>query len=207
MELNRPLATVTPTLDGDVLAVLAAQHEVSFTTGQLHRVLNRYSEEGIRKVLIRLTRQGVVHAERVGNSYSYRLNGEHLAAGPIIELAHIPRTLLQRLEERLNRWTFNPTYAAVFGSAARGTMTADSDLDILLVRADDTPIEEWEQQVAALVADVGRWIGNDTRPLEYTVSELSAACDEPVLRTVLAEGLTVAGSRAWLNRHLREPKA
>ena len=206
MELNHPLATVTPTLDGDVLAVLA-QHEVSFTTGQLRRVLSRYSEEGIRKVLIRLTRQGVVHAERVGNSYSYRLNGEHLAARPIIELAHIPRTLLQRLEERFNRWTFNPTYAAVFGSAARGTMTADSDLDILLVRADDTPIEEWEQQVAALVADVGRWTGNDMRPLEYTVSELSAVRDEPVLRTVLAEGLTVAGSRAWLNRHLREPEA
>ena len=79
MELNRPLATVTPTLDGDVLAVLA-QHEVSFTTGQLRRVLSRYSQEGIRKVLIRLTRQGVVSAERVGNSYSYRLNAEHLAA-------------------------------------------------------------------------------------------------------------------------------
>lgn len=206
MELNRPLATVTPTLDGDVLAVLA-QHEVSFTTGQLHRVLSRYSQEGIRKVLIRLTRQGVVHAERVGNSYSYRLNGEHLAARPIIELAHIPRTLLQRLEDRLSAWAFKPTYAAVFGSAARGTMTEDSDLDILLVLDDDTPIDEWEQQVAELAADVSRWTGNDTRPLEYTVSELSAARDEPVLRAVLAEGLTVAGSRAWLNRHLRERKA
>ncbi len=206
MELNHPLATVTPTLDGDVLAVLA-QHEVSFTTGQLRRVLSRYSEEGIRKVLIRLTRQGVVHSDRVGNSYSYRLNGEHLAARPIIELAHIPRTLLQRLEERLSNWTFSPTYAAVFGSAARGNMTADSDLDILLVRSDDAPIDEWEPQVAALVADVGRWTGNDTRPLEYTVSELRAARDEPVLRAVLAEGLTVAGSRAWLNRHLRDRKA
>lgn len=206
MELNHPLATVTPTLDGDVLAVLA-QHEVSFTTGQLRRMLSRYSEEGIRKVLIRLTRQGVVHSERVGNSYSYRLNGEHLAARPIIELAHIPRTLLQRLEERLDSWTFSPIYAAVFGSAARGNMTVDSDLDILLVRSDDAPVDEWEQQVAALVADVGRWTGNDTRPLEYTVSELSAARGQPVLRAVLADGLTVAGSRAWLNRHLRDRKA
>lgn len=206
MELNHPLATVTPTLDGDVLTVLA-QHEVSFTTGQLHRVLSHYSQEGIRKVLIRLTRQGVVYAERVGNGYSYRLNTEHLAAGPIIELAHIPRTLLQRLEERLSSWAFKPTYAAVFGSAARGTMTADSDLDILLVLDDGTPMDEWEQQVAGLAADVSRWTGNDTRPLEYTVSELSAARDEPVLRAILAEGLTVAGSRAWLNRHLRERKA
>ena len=205
MELNRPLATVTPTLDGDVLAVLA-QNEVSFTTGQLRRVLGRYSEEGIRKVLRRLTRQGVVHAERVGNSYSYRLNAEHLAARPIIELAHIPRTLLQRLEERLNSWALKATYAAVFGSAARGTMTEDSDLDILLIRDDDTPTDLWEEQVAELAADVSKWTGNDTRPLEYTVSELTAARNEPALLAVLAEGLTVAGSRAWLNQRLRDRK-
>jgi predicted nucleotidyltransferase len=205
MQLNHPLATITPTLDGDVLALLA-QHEAAFTTGQMHRVLTRYSEEGIRKVLIRLTRQGVVHSERVGNAYSYRLNRDHLAAGPIVEMAHLPRTLLHRLEERLEGWAFPPVYAAVFGSAARGTMTADSDLDLLLVRADDTPLPSWEEQVAALSTDVTRWTGNDTRPLEYTVSELAAGGAGPVLHDVLEEGLTVAGSRAWLNRQLRERK-
>jgi predicted nucleotidyltransferase len=202
MELNRPLATITPTLDGDVLAVLA-QHDATFTTGQLHRVLNRYSEEGIRKVLLRLTRQGVVDSQRVGHAYSYRLNRQHLAADPIIQLARLPRTLLQRLEDRLNSWAFPPTYAAVFGSAARGTMTEDSDLDLLLVRADDTPIHIWDEQVADLVADVSRWTGNDTRPLEYTVSELTTARDEFVVRDVLEDGLTVAGRRAWLSRQLR----
>ncbi len=205
MELNRPLATITPTLDGDVLAVLA-QHDATFTTGQLHRVLNRYSEEGIRKVLLRLTRQGVVRSQRVGNAYSYRLNRQHLAADPIIQLARLPRTLLERLEDRLNSWAIPPTYAAVFGSAARGTMTEDSDLDLLLVRADDTPIHIWDEQVADLVADVSRWTGNDTRPLEYTVSELTTARDEFVLRDVLEDGLTVAGRRAWLSRQLRARK-
>lgn len=203
MELNRPLATVTPTLDGDVLAVLA-QQEAAFTTGQLHRVLDRYSEEGIRKVLRRLARQGVVHSERVGNAYSYHLNREHLAADPIIELARLAHTLLQRLEDRLAGWAFPPTYAAVFGSAARGTMTEDSDLDLLLVRADNTPVDMWDEQVGELIADVNRWTGNDTRPLEYTVSELTAARSELVLRDVQKEGLTVAGRRAWLSQHLRE---
>ena len=69
MELNRPFATVTPTLDGDVLAVLAA-HDATFTTGQIHRVLNSFSEEGIRRVLSRLVLQGVVLAERVGRTYA-----------------------------------------------------------------------------------------------------------------------------------------
>lgn len=73
MELGRPFATVTPTLDGDALVVLAT-HEVAVTTGQIRRVLNGFSEEGIRKVLSRLVAQGVVVAERMGHAYAYRLN-------------------------------------------------------------------------------------------------------------------------------------
>jgi predicted transcriptional regulator len=205
MQLNHPLATITPTLDGDVLTLLA-QHEAAFTAAQLHRVLDSYSEEGIRKVLRRLTRQGIVHSERVGNAYSYRLNREHLAAGPVMELARLLATLLSRLEERLARWPVPPVYAAVFGSAARGTMTPGSDLNLLLIWPDDSPPGDWDEQVSDLAADVTRWTGNDTRTLQYTVSELSADRSEPVLRAVRDEGLTVAGSRAWLNRQLREPE-
>lgn len=203
MELSRPLATVTPTLDGDVLAVIA-QHDVAFTTGQLHRILSRYSEAGIRKVLTRLARQGVVHYERVGNAFSYRFNREHLAAGPISELASLQHTLLSRIEQRLESWTFPPLYGAVFGSAARGTMKPDSDLDLLLVRADDVPRLVWDREVAALTSDVTRWTGNDARPLDYSVSELADARAQAVLQDVLAEGLTVAGSRSWLNLRLRQ---
>ncbi len=203
MQLDRPLATITPTLDGDVLAVLAS-NDVTFTTGQLHRVLGRYSEEGVRKVLMRLTRQGVVSSDRIGNAYAYRFNREHLAAGPISQLARLPELLLHRLEDRLGHWTCPAEYAAIFGSAARGTMTEDSDIDLLLVRTDDTPAGTWDVQVSDLASDVSKWTGNDARPLEYTVSELRAARNDRVVRDVLTEGLTIAGSRAWLLRNLRE---
>jgi hypothetical protein len=203
MQLNRPLATITPTLDGDVLAVLA-QHEVTFTTGQLHRILGRYSEEGIRKVLLRLARQGVVHSTRIGGTYAYQLNREHIAADPIIQLARLAQRLLQQIEEYLENWDLQPRYAAIFGSAARGTMTEESDIDILLVRDDSAPIDIWDAQVSTLASDVSRWTGNDARPLEYTVSELLAARNDPVVRDVMKDGLTVAGHRAWLIQHLRE---
>jgi predicted nucleotidyltransferase len=192
---------VTPTLDGDVLAVLA-QHDTGFTTGQLQRILVRYSEEGIRKVLTRLTDQGIVQAERVGNAYRYQLNHGHLAAAAITELANLPRTLLARIEERLASWSPRPVYAAVFGSAARGTMTSESDLDLLLV-ADDAPDGAWAEQVAALSADVAAWTGNDTRILEYKATDLAAHRDEPVLAEILRDGLTVAGSHAWFEHELR----
>lgn len=204
MNLNRPLSTVTPTLDGDVLAVLARVN-ATFTAGQLRRILTRYSEEGIRKVLRRLAKQGVVRTENAGNAIVYRFNSDHLAAEHIVGLSGLMGTFLARVEHRLATWEVPPVYAAVFGSAARGTMTAESDVDLLLVRPDGGDGDRWDEQVALLVADVSRWTGNDTRPLEFTAAELvDRAGDEPVLRDVLDEGLTVAGDRSWLAKQLGE---
>lgn len=204
MDLSRPLMTVTPTLDGDVLAALAG-HDGIFTTGQLHRLLARHSEEGIRKVLRRLVKQGVVESDRVGNAFTYRLNRDHLAAEHIVALAQVRKTLLERIEDRLESWQVPPVYAAVFGSVARGEATEDSDVDLLLIRPEDADADRWETQVDELAVEVTRWTGNDTRPLEFTEAELAGrAYDEAVLRDVARDGLTVAGSRAWLAGHLRK---
>ncbi|WP_370944129.1 nucleotidyltransferase domain-containing protein [Amycolatopsis sp. cg5] len=206
MQLNRPFSTVTPTLDGDVLRVLAG-HDAAFTTGRVHRVLDSHSIEGVRKVLQRLNGQGVVRSERVGNTYTYRLNRDHLAAEHIIGLARLRETLLERIAKRLGEWAFPPVYAAVFGSAATGSMSVESDLDLLLIRPRATDADEWAAQVEALVTDATNWVGNDTRVLEFTDAEVEATGrDEPVLGDVLANGLTVAGDRAWLLKQLSAPK-
>jgi predicted nucleotidyltransferase len=205
MELGRPLSTITPTLDGDVLVVLA-NHDVTFTTGQLSRVLPHYSEAGIRKVLQRLVGQGVVLADRIGNAFAYRLNRDHLAAEHIIGLAQLQKTFLERVEDLLESWgPVKPQYAAIFGSVARGSMTTDSDVDLLLVKPRGVDEDLWEARVGGLAAEVTKWVGNDVRVLEFTAAEIAArGRAEPVLKDVLAEGLTVAGSRAWLVRQLRK---
>lgn len=197
MELGRPFATVTPTLDGDVLAVLAL-HDVTFTTGQVHRILNRFSEEGIRKVLSRLALQGVVLVERVGNANAYRFNADHLAADAILALARLPDTFLGRLEKHFDAWDSPPVYGAVFGSAVTGSMTPASDIDLFLVQDDDAPAEVWSQQLVRLSRTVTSWTGNDARAIVYTVTELTRARAEPVVREVVERGLTVAGTRARL---------
>ncbi|WP_410621993.1 nucleotidyltransferase domain-containing protein [Amycolatopsis sp. cmx-8-4] len=207
MELSRPLATVTPTLDGDVLAALAG-YEGTFTTGQLHRVLGAHSEEGIRKVLRRLVLQGIVGADRVGNAFAYRFNRDHLAAEHIIALAGLRGKLLQRIEAALDSWRPQPKYGALFGSAARGSMTVESDIDLVLIRPDDVDEDRWALQVDGLAADVSRWTGNDARILEFTVTEVATrGRDEPVLADVLREGLTVAGRHSWLAGQVRKGKS
>lgn len=199
MQFGRPFATVTPTLDGDVLAVLA-RNDATFTTGQVHRILNRFSEEGIRKVLSRLVLQGVVHVERVGNTNAYRFNAEHLAADAIVALARISGTFFTRLEKQIDGWEQPPAYGAVFGSAVTGSMTPNSDIDLFLVREDGTADEVWSRQLGDLVRTISKWTGNDARTIEYTVADLIEARDEPVVREVIENGLTVAGTRAWLLR-------
>jgi hypothetical protein len=211
MQLNRPFATVTPTLDGDVLSVLATS-EATFTIPQIQRILTTVSGEGIRKVLNRLTAQGVVLHDQVGRTNTFRLNTEHLAAEPILALSRLTATFLDRLETYLEEWGETLKYAAVFGSAATGRMTLDSDIDLLLVRADGTEpavhqedSELWEQRVTELARSVTAWTGNDGRIVEFGEDELraAAAAGEPLLSEVAKQGLTVAGTRAWLNRHLR----
>lgn len=65
-------------------------------------------------------------------------------------------TFLGRLTRELEVWTVRPAYAAVFGSAARGTMTVDSDLDLLLVRPDAVGDDLWATQVDRLIEEVTR---------------------------------------------------
>jgi hypothetical protein len=207
MDLSHPLRVITPTLDGDVLAVLALA-DSTFTPGQVHRLLPHYSDDGIRKVLRRLTGQGVVLADRAGNSYLYRLNRSHLAAGPIRALAELRATLLARIEQTLATWDPPPVYAALFGSAARGNMHTDSDIDLLLIRPDGCDRSRWEESVAELARTVTAWTGNDTRVLEFSESEVRQfGADEPVLANVRDQGFTVAGSSAWLRRAIGSRRA
>ena len=201
MDAQHPLAVVTPTLDGDVLATLALV-DAAFTTGQLHRTLCRFSEDGIRKALARLRAQGIGISEPAGNAYLYRFNRDHLAAEPIRALATLRQTLLSRIEERLESWKWPPLYAAVFGSMARATAGTSSDIDLLLVKEDDVPDEHWEDQVAKLADDLSKWTGNDAHPVTFTASDLARRRSEPLFAEVLAEGLTVCGQRSWLQRKI-----
>lgn len=204
MQLNKPFATVTPTLDGDVLAVLASA-DVTFTISQVQRILNTASGEGIRKVLNRLTAQGVVLHDEVGRTHTYRINAQHLAAEPIMALSRLNSTFLSRLQQHLRGWGATLRYAAVFGSAATGRMRLDSDIDLFLVRAVDNDDDVWEQRTTELARLITAWTGNDGRIVEYDEDGFRAAAQagEHLLRDVAKQGLTVAGTRAWFNAQTR----
>ena len=128
-----------------------------------YTAIGAHSVDGVRKVLLRLTEQGIVAAEPAGRAYLYRLNRDHLAAGPIEALARLREALVERLRAELASWAAPATYGALFGSAVRADMRLDSDLDLLLVRPDHAHSPVWSDQVTALSLAATRWTGNDTR--------------------------------------------
>lgn len=198
MELSRPLAVMTPTLDGDVLHVLALA-DADFTSGDIHRLLDGPSIRGIHNTLGRLTEQGIVSRRPAGRANLYRLNREHLAAPHVIGLARLRDELLDRLSFQVRGWSAPPLVAALFGSGARRSHTAQSDIDVLLVRPDDGSDDAWDDHTESLSALVTAWTGNDCRTLTFTQSHVQdRGAKEPVLHDVVRDGITFHGDHQWL---------
>lgn len=202
MDLDRPFTTVTPTVDGDVLSVLAwARH--SFTPPEVHRVLGERSESGVRNALDRLAAQGVVERVRVGRAHTYRLREDHLAHDHIVAIARLKDELIRRLRQELGELDPSPPYAALFGSAAVGAMSPESDLDIFIVRPEGIAFddERWREQIDALESKASRWTGNDARTFELSSSEVADATargDDRVLRDIRSQGIRLVGPVTYL---------
>ena len=207
MELTHPLAVVTPTLDGDVLRVLALA-EADFTASRLQSMLSAPSKRGIDKVLTRLVGQGIVLQVHVGRPSLYRLNRDHLAAEAISALAKQKETLIARLQQVLSSWAIPPVFAALFGSGARDDHTGTSDIDLLIVHPDHVDETIWDMQVESLSARVTAWTGNDTRAICYSSHEvISLGAQESLFAEVLKDGIPLAGELHWLRNAVKRTAA
>ncbi len=208
MDLSNPLATVTPTLDAAVLQALSATTGMS-TGAHVHRMAGTGSADGVRRVLARLVRQGIVLAEEHAHATLYRLNRDHLAAGPILELTRIRARIINEITDAIDGWSIPPVHASVFGSFARGSAGEDNDIDILLVTPAETEAcaageseggdldTVWRGQVAQLASDVHLWTGNHAHIVEVTPQSLAAMleADDPLIASWRAEQVHLTGER------------
>jgi Nucleotidyltransferase domain len=193
MDFAHPLRVVSPTLDGDVLIVLAGAEE-EFSGRRIHRLVGHGSEPGVRKAVERLVDQGIVLRRQAGRANLYRLNRQHVSSEAIELLAQARSQLISWLEEAIASWEILPRCAAVFGSVARGEAGPDSDLDLLVVRRSEIDEEDatWEDQLGSLQRSATAWTGNDARVVELGEGELAHA--KPLLADVVAEGIALFGS-------------
>ncbi len=193
VHLSRPIRGIIPTLDAPVIEALAGTTR-SLSGREVHRLAGAGSDRGVRLVLQRLAREGLVLAEPHAGSILYRANRDHLAWPAVAALVGLRSTLITRLRERIGGWTAQPVHASVFGSAARGDADQSSDLDLLLVRPDGAG-EAWDRQVDELRAWVMVATGNPCQAFETDRAGIAThvAEGDPLVDAWRRDGVHLAG--------------
>jgi predicted nucleotidyltransferase len=150
-----------------LLALFFGQPDRSFYTNELLR-LTGTGRGALQRELERLASSGLITMHSIGNQKHYQAN----RAAPIFAevrgivlktfgLVDVLRAALTDLGERIK-------VAFVFGSVARGTDTAASDIDVLVV-ADDVAYGELFEHLSAAEAALGRKVN----PTLYSPAELA----------------------------------
>lgn len=115
-----------------VLALIFGNPERSFYTSEIVQKL-RSGVGAVERELSKLERSGLVSAERVGNKKYYRAN----QAAPIFKDLHalVEKTIGVAGPIRKSFEPFADTIksAFIYGSVAKGTDRADSDIDLIVI--------------------------------------------------------------------------
>ncbi len=181
MDTARPYKAICPTLDGEVLNVLAGTDR-PLTGREVARLTGRESHRGVLTVLNRLSGQGVVDRQIAGRALLYTLNREHVATPAVELLAGIRSELIARIVTAIDSWTIAPVHLSLFGSFARGEGDSNSDIDVFVVRPKSVPEDDavWNEQIDELLKAVWRWTGNSAGMNEIGERDLAGLrVDEP----------------------------
>ena len=198
VDIAQPLSTLAPSLDGDVLTVLA-RTEAPLTGRRVAALARRGSRPGVQTILDRLVDHGVVHAQPAGPSTLFTLNREHLLAEPVILAVTARDRLLSRLREHIEGWRVPAAHTSLFGSTARGEAGPQSDIDVVVVRPAGVDPDEpaWVDQLATLEGLVEAWTGNSLAWFETTEEGLARADSErePLLESLRRDAIHLTGRR------------
>jgi predicted nucleotidyltransferase len=201
MDVSRPYAAVCPTLDGDVLEVLAGT-TMALTGRQVALLTGRKSHSGVLAVLNRLTEHGLVSRIELNRAYLFSLNRDHLAAPAVEILVGMRKALFEEIRNVIDDWPIAPVHASLFGSAARGDGDTQSDFDLLVVRPDsvDEDKSAWRSQIDELVDLVRRRTGNHVSVIEREKAgmERLREAKPPILSELIADAIVLSGSRSQL---------
>ncbi len=196
VDVAHPYKAVCPSLDGDVLKVLAGT-TMGLTGREVALLTGRSSHAGVLRVLNRLTEHGLVDRVDLNRAFLFTLNRDHLAYPAVVTLAGMRVALLDKLQEELEAWEIPPLHASLFGSAARGDGDARSDIDLFIVRAEEVDQEDprWREQLSALESKISRWTGNRVAALEVPEGEVErlVAEDRPIIGELRADAIALAG--------------
>jgi len=174
-----------------VLALLFGQPARSFYASELIELTGSGSG-AVQRELKRLASSGLVTVKHIGNQKHYQANPDSPVFGELSRLVKKTVALAEPIRAALAPLTDRIALALLYGSVAKGTDTATSDIDLLIV-AEDITLEDIYSALAPVEADLDRKIS----PTLYTPREFAdrKAANNPFLARVLAgEHLVLLGN-------------
>ena len=148
-----------------VLALLFGQPDREFYVTELIALAGS-GRGAVQRELARLDASGLASVSRVGNRKHYQANPESPLFDEICSIVRKTVGLEEALRGALEPLAGRIVLALLFGSVARGTETAASDVDLLLV-SDDLTLETIYTAMAPLEDLLGRRVN----PTVYTPVE------------------------------------
>lgn len=150
-----------------VLALLFGQPSRSFFASELIEITGSGSG-AVQRELKRLASSGLVTVARIGKQKHYQANAESPVFEELCGLVLKTIATVQPIQDALEPLTDKIALALVYGSVAKGTDRASSDIDLLVV-ADEVTLEELYAALAPVEARLARTIN----PALYTSGEFA----------------------------------
>ena len=155
-----------------VLGLLFGQPDRSFYARELIK-LTAGGTGAVQRELARLERSGLIRASRVGTQKHYRANPDSPLFEELCGIARKTVGLVEPLREALAPFAPVIRAAFVYGSVAKRSDTAGSDIDLLIV-SDTLTYSDTFLALATASAKLGREIS----PTIYQPTELQARLRE-----------------------------
>jgi predicted nucleotidyltransferase len=118
-----------------VLGLIFGQPDRSFYTSEIVRSVHS-GTGAVERELSRLQSSGLVSVERIGNQKHYRANPQSPIFEELQSLIVKTVALTEPLKNALRPHAAKINAAFVFGSVAKGTDTAQSDIDLMVIGDD-----------------------------------------------------------------------
>lgn len=152
---------------------LFGQPERSFHLNELRR-LTGLGSASLQRELRKLTEAGLASSERVGSMRRFQANPQSPVFEELVALTRKTLGIEPALRDALAGLVPRLRAAWLFGSVAKASDTANSDVDVMIV-GDDLPLAEILEVLVPLESELGRAIS----PTCYTTSEFVRRRTEP----------------------------
>lgn len=152
---------------------LFGQPERSYHLSELRR-LTGLGSASLQRELNRLAEAGLVRSERVGNLRRFQANPQSPVYGELVGLTRKTLGIEPMLREALKPLLHALQAAWIYGSVAKQTDTAKSDIDVMLVGKDLLL-----SKVLKLLVPLEKQLGRKINPTCFTPAEFKRRRSEP----------------------------